>query len=73
MLMDILGTLATHGIYNNDSKTGMDFSKRIPTSSDYFVRQKSGNRIPAVMLPHLIHRFNQQDKCIIPEFYSRWG
>jgi hypothetical protein len=71
MLMDILGTLATHGVYNNDSKSGMDFSKRIPTSSDYFVRQKSGSSIPPKMIPHLIHRFDKQDSHVIPEFYYK--
>jgi len=71
MLMDTLGTLVTHGVYNNDSKIGIDFSKRIPKSSDHFVQQKSANSIPPIMLPHLIHRFNKQDKCIIPEFYYK--
>jgi len=71
MLMDILGTLATHGVYNNDSKSGIDFSKRIPKNSDCFVQQKSGSSIPPKMLPHLIHSFNKQDNCIIPEFYYK--
>jgi hypothetical protein len=69
MLMDILGTMATHGVYNNDSKSGIDFSKRIPKNSDNFVRQTSGSRIPPKMIPHLIHRLNQQDDCRIPKYY----
>jgi len=69
LLMDVLGTYATHGIYNKSSNGIIDFSKRIPKSSDPIIRQTSSNRIPPKMVPHLLHKFNELDDSIIPQFF----